>query len=108
MTPKAFLQQVKKGPPAAAYLFVGDELFYRDHCRKALIQAALGDGRTTGRDRYRKPACSGKGPWSKKGCCECGAQCHCCLGRRLEKSSNDRFGKYRLWWDTGGDRQRAL
>jgi DNA polymerase III delta subunit len=43
MTPKAFLQQVKKGPPAAAYLFVGDELFYRDHCRKALIQAALGD-----------------------------------------------------------------
>jgi DNA polymerase-3 subunit delta len=43
MTPKAFLQQIKKGPPAAAYLFVGDELFYRDHCRKALIQAALGE-----------------------------------------------------------------
>lgn len=43
MTPKAFLQQIKNGPPAAAYLFVGDELFHRDHCRKALIQAALGD-----------------------------------------------------------------
>jgi DNA polymerase-3 subunit delta len=43
MTPNAFLQQLKKGPPAAAYLLVGDELFHRDHCRKALIQAVLGD-----------------------------------------------------------------
>jgi DNA polymerase-3 subunit delta len=43
MKPKALLTQLEKTRPAAGYLFLGDELYYRDLCRKALIQAILGE-----------------------------------------------------------------
>lgn len=36
-----FLQQLKKQKPAPGYLFLGRELFSRDGCRKALIEAVL-------------------------------------------------------------------
>ncbi len=42
MKPKALLAQLQKGRPAAGYLFLGNELYFRDLCRQALIQAALG------------------------------------------------------------------
>jgi len=42
VTPKAFLARLREGRPAAGYLFLGNELFYRDRCRQALRQAALG------------------------------------------------------------------
>jgi DNA polymerase III subunit delta len=43
MKPKALLTQLDKTRPAAGYLFLGNELFYRDRCRQALIRAALGE-----------------------------------------------------------------
>jgi len=43
MTPKQFLQAVQKPPLAPGYAFLGNELFYRDHCRQALVKAVLGD-----------------------------------------------------------------
>ena len=43
MTPKQFLSQLKKPPLQPAYLLLGNELFYRDRCRRTLIRAALGD-----------------------------------------------------------------
>lgn len=43
MKPKALLTQLDKGRPAAGYLFLGNELFFRDRCRRALIKAVLGD-----------------------------------------------------------------
>jgi DNA polymerase-3 subunit delta len=48
MKPKALLAQLEKGPPAAGYLFLGNELFFRDRCRQALIQAALGEAAASG------------------------------------------------------------
>ena len=42
MKPKAFLQQLKKGRPTAGYLFAGNEMFYRDRCRRTLRGAVLG------------------------------------------------------------------
>jgi DNA polymerase-3 subunit delta len=43
MKPKALLTQLEKGRPAAGYLFLGNELFFRDRCRQALIKAILGE-----------------------------------------------------------------
>jgi DNA polymerase-3 subunit delta len=43
MKPKAFLAQLDKGRPAAGYLFLGNELFFRDRCRQALLKAVLGE-----------------------------------------------------------------
>ena len=43
MTPKQFLRQIEKPPLQPAYLLLGNELFYRDRSRRALIRAALGD-----------------------------------------------------------------
>ena len=44
LTPRAFLQHFRNGgKPAAGYLFLGAEQFYRDRCRAALRKAVLGD-----------------------------------------------------------------
>ena len=43
MTPKQFLRQVEKPPLQPAYLLLGNELFYRDRCRRTLIRTALGE-----------------------------------------------------------------
>jgi len=43
MKPRQVLQELKKGTPAAGYLFLGNEQFYRDRCRQAVIKAALGE-----------------------------------------------------------------
>ena len=43
MKPKALLTQLEKGRPAAGYLFLGNEMFFRDRCRQALIRAVLGE-----------------------------------------------------------------
>ena len=44
LTPRALLQHFRKeGKPAAGYLFLGAEQFYRDHCRAALKKAVLGE-----------------------------------------------------------------
>ncbi len=50
MTPKQFLQNAPKSPLASGYLFLGNELFYRDRCRRALLQAALGEGAQSGHE----------------------------------------------------------
>jgi DNA polymerase-3 subunit delta len=42
MKPKMFLQELKKGRPGPGYLFLGNELFFRDRCRQALGQAVVG------------------------------------------------------------------
>ncbi len=44
MDPAQFLIQIKKSPPGPGYLFLGNELFSRDSCRRALIEAALRPG----------------------------------------------------------------
>ena len=43
MKPKAFTQSLKAGAPKSGYLFVGNELFFRDRCRRALKTAMFGD-----------------------------------------------------------------
>ena len=43
MTTKQFLRQIEKPPLQPAYLLLGNELFYRDRCRRTLIRAALGE-----------------------------------------------------------------
>ncbi len=44
LKPKQFLQDMKAGkPPAAGYLFLGAEVFFRDRCRKALEKAVFGE-----------------------------------------------------------------
>jgi DNA polymerase-3 subunit delta len=48
MKPKALLAELEKGRPAAGYLFLGNELFFRDRCRQALIQTVLGETSPTG------------------------------------------------------------
>jgi len=48
MKPKALLAQLEKIRPAAGYLFLGNELFFRDRCRQALIQAVLGESSGAG------------------------------------------------------------
>ena len=42
MKPRKFLQQIKTSSPAAGYLFLGNEQFYRDLCRRALFEAVVG------------------------------------------------------------------
>ena len=41
MKPRKFLQQIKASTPAPGYLLLGNEQFYRDRCRQALIKAVL-------------------------------------------------------------------
>jgi len=41
MDPAQFLVQIRKSGPAAGYVFLGSELFSRDGCRRALLEAAL-------------------------------------------------------------------
>lgn len=41
MDPAQFLIQLKKAGPAPGYLFLGNELFSRDGCRRALLDAVL-------------------------------------------------------------------
>ena len=43
MTAKQFLDRLKKAQPRPVYLFLGNELFYRDRCRQALTRAVLGE-----------------------------------------------------------------
>jgi DNA polymerase-3 subunit delta len=43
MKPKALITQLDKASPAAGYLFLGNELFFRDRCRQALIKSVLGE-----------------------------------------------------------------
>ena len=43
MKPKQFLASLGRSPAAPAYLFLGNEGFFRDCCRRALIKAVLGD-----------------------------------------------------------------
>ncbi len=41
MTPDQFIDRLKKSGPAPAYLFLGQESYQRERCRKALLDAAL-------------------------------------------------------------------
>ena len=41
MSPDQFLDRIRKGPPAPAYLFLGPEVYQRGRCRKALIERVL-------------------------------------------------------------------
>lgn len=41
MTPDQFLDRLKKSGPAPAYLFLGQEAYQRERCRKALLDAVL-------------------------------------------------------------------
>lgn len=43
MKARQLLQDLRKNPPAAGYLFLGNEQFYRDRGRKAVYKAVLGD-----------------------------------------------------------------
>lgn len=53
MTPDEFLRSIQKQPPAPAYLFLGQEAWYREQCRKALIERALPpEDRENGFTRY--------------------------------------------------------
>src|SRR3954470_20676608 len=53
MTPDEFLRSIQKQPPAPAYLFLGQEAWYREQCRKALIERALpAEDRENGFTRY--------------------------------------------------------
>jgi DNA polymerase-3 subunit delta len=44
MTPEQFLDRLKKQGPSPAYLFLGPEPYQRERCRRALVEAVLGDG----------------------------------------------------------------
>ena len=46
ITPKQFIDRIKKAEPQPVYLFLGNELFFRDRCRRALTQVVLGDSAT--------------------------------------------------------------
>ncbi len=53
MDPAQLLLQLKKSRPGPGYLFLGRELFSRDGCRKALIEAALSpEERASGLTEY--------------------------------------------------------
>lgn len=55
MTPDQFLTQVRKSPPAPAYLWIGPEIYQRDTCRAALLDRVLGgkvDGEREGLFTY--------------------------------------------------------
>ena len=42
MKPGALIERLKKKAPAPGYLFLGNEPYFRDRCRSALIQAVRG------------------------------------------------------------------
>ena len=42
MTPEQFLDQIKKRGPEPVYLFLGQEGYNRERCRRALVDAFLG------------------------------------------------------------------
>lgn len=48
MTPKQLLQRIQKPPLPPGFLFLGNELFYRDRCRQALARAVLGEEKGEG------------------------------------------------------------
>ena len=50
MTPKQFFQTIPKCSLAAGYLFLGNELFYRDRCRRVLLRAVLGEDAQSGHE----------------------------------------------------------
>jgi len=53
MTPEQFLAEIDKRGPAPAYLFLGPEAYFREICRKALIERALPpEERETGLTRH--------------------------------------------------------
>ena len=53
MSPEQFLQKIGKSAPAAAYLFLGSELYQLGRCRRALVERALGsEDRESGLTRY--------------------------------------------------------
>ncbi len=53
MSPEQFLQRIRKGAPAAAYLFVGAEAYQLGACRRALIERVLeGEDRESGLEHY--------------------------------------------------------
>jgi DNA polymerase-3 subunit delta len=53
VTPEAFLERMKKGDPAPAYLFLGPEPYYRELCRRALLDAVLpAEDRESGFERH--------------------------------------------------------
>ncbi len=41
MTPEQFLSRIEKQPPAPVYLFLGQEAYYRDLCKAALLNRVL-------------------------------------------------------------------
>jgi DNA polymerase-3 subunit delta len=43
MKPKAFTKSIQDGKTEAGYLFLGNEMFFRDRCRLALKKAVIGD-----------------------------------------------------------------
>ncbi|MEZ5399433.1 MAG: DNA polymerase III subunit delta [Bryobacteraceae bacterium] len=46
MSPEQFIEQVRKGKAAPAYLFLGPEIWLRDQCRAELSEAVLGKDAT--------------------------------------------------------------
>ena len=53
MTPDEFLRSIQKQPLVPAYLFLGPEAWYREQCRKALLERALPpEDRENGFTRY--------------------------------------------------------
>jgi DNA polymerase-3 subunit delta len=43
MKPKAFTKSIQDGKTASGYLFLGNEMFFRDRCRQALKKAVIGN-----------------------------------------------------------------
>ncbi|HTR37418.1 MAG TPA: DNA polymerase III subunit delta [Bryobacteraceae bacterium] len=41
MSPEQFLQRIRKGPPATAYVFLGPETYQLSACRQALVEQVL-------------------------------------------------------------------
>ncbi len=59
MTPEQFLRQIAKQPPAAAYLFLGQEGYQRRICRGALIERTLSpESRADGFSQVDLESCS--------------------------------------------------
>ena len=48
MKPRQALHALRKSTPAAGYLFLGNEQYFRDRCRQALHEAVLGDAGEAG------------------------------------------------------------
>jgi DNA polymerase-3 subunit delta len=53
MSPDQFLDRLKKNGPVPAYLFLGPEVYQRERCRRALLDAVLGsENRESGLTRH--------------------------------------------------------